>query len=50
MLPLSGFSQQNLHTVEGVGDGLPFFWCSAMIFGKHALPFVYFGLGDLNAS
>jgi hypothetical protein len=49
MLPLSGFSQQNLHTVKGVGDGLPFFWCSAVIFGKDALPFVYFRFRLLNA-
>ena len=49
MLPLSGFSPQNLHTVKGVGDGLSFFWCSAVIFGKDALPFVYFRFRLLNA-
>lgn len=49
MLPLSGFSPQNLHTIDGVVDGLPLFWCSAMIFEKHSLPFVYFGLCYLNA-
>jgi hypothetical protein len=49
MLPLTGFSPQNLHTIEGVGDGLPFFWRSTVIHGEHALTFVYCGLRCLNS-
>lgn len=42
--PLSCLSPQNHHTVDAVGDGLPFFRCPPMISGKHAMHFTYFSL------
>jgi hypothetical protein len=32
------FSPQNPQTVHGIGEGVPFFWCSAVVLGKNVPP------------
>jgi hypothetical protein len=49
ILPVIDVCPQTLHTTQGISNGLPLFGGSAVIHGKHMLPFAYFRLGCLKS-
>jgi len=44
IVPIGRYTAQRVHTIDGIDDSPPFLCPSAMVFGKHALPFTYLGL------
>src|SRR4030095_3415285 len=43
IVPIGRYTAQRVHTIDGIDDSLSFLRRSAIVFGKHALPFTYLG-------